>query len=270
MEYTLNKVDHALAQGVQLQHEPLWNMFLRDFQLAFTDTTKVQSVHQELLDLKMKPGDLDSYISSFEHLCTCAGWGADNTGTIMLFKKGLTNGLHCTVLEKTTPRPDTLHRWFEATHKQYELWAEIKASLGGSLTKPQSEPPKWHANTSGGGGGTRGTNNAWCYHPWQGVRKEDHMDIDAAMLATIAAEEKQKLLEEGRCFNCKKLGHVSQNCPTKTNNNAPNNSRRNHRMTAHATKITDSKEETDLMEQIGNLTMEERSALMDEMVLKGF
>ena len=185
-------------------------MFLRDFQLAFTDTTKVQSAHQELLDLKMKPGDLNSYISSFEYLCMCAGWGADDARTIMLFKKGLTNRLHCVVLEKITPCPDTLRGWFEATHKQYELWAEIKASLGGSLTKPQPEQPKWHANTSGGGGSTGGSSsNTQRYHPWQGVHKEDCMNIDTATLATIAAEEKQKLLKEGRCFNCRKLGHVS-------------------------------------------------------------
>ena len=41
-------------------------------------------------------------------------------------------------------------------------------------------------------------------------------------------------------------------------------------MTVRTTEITNGKEEMDLMEQIGNLTMEERSALMDEMVLKGF
>ena len=96
------------------------------------------------------------------------------------------------------------------------------------------------------------------------------MDVDTAMLATIAAEEKQKLLKEGRCFNCKKLGHISRNCPTKTDRNAPNTNHRNHRMTARVAKVADNKEETDLMEQIGNLTMEERSTLMDEMVLKGF
>ena len=147
-------------------------MFLRDFQVAFTNTTKVQSAHQELLNLKMKPGDLDSYIFSFEHLCTCAGWGVDDAGTIMLFKKGLINGLHRAVLEKTTPHPDTLCGWFEAVCKQYKLWAEIRVSLGGSLTKPQPEQPKWHATTSRSEG-TGGANNAWCYHPWQGVRKED-------------------------------------------------------------------------------------------------
>ena len=173
MEYTLNKVDCALAQGVQPQHEALWNMFLRDFQLAFTDTTKVQSAHQELLDLKMKPGDLDSYISSFEHLRTRTGWGADDAGTIMMFKKGLTNGLHCAILEKTMPRPDTLRGWFKAARKQYKLWAEIKASLGGSLTKLQQEQPKWCAQTSGGGGNSGTGGNAWQFHPWQGVCKKD-------------------------------------------------------------------------------------------------
>jgi hypothetical protein len=209
VEYTLNKVDRALAQGVQLQHEALWNMFLRDFQLAFTDTTKVQSAHQELLDPKMEPGDLDFYISSFEHLCMRTGWGADDAGTIMLFKKGLTNGLHRAVLEKTTPRPDTLRGWFEATRKQYELWAEIKASLGGSLAKPQQEQPKWRTQASGGGSGGGAGGNTRRFHLWQGVRKEDCMDVDAATLAAITAEEKQRLMKEGRCYNCKKMGHIS-------------------------------------------------------------
>ena len=30
VEYTLNKVDRALAQGVQPHHEALWNMFCHD------------------------------------------------------------------------------------------------------------------------------------------------------------------------------------------------------------------------------------------------
>ena len=96
------------------------------------------------------------------------------------------------------------------------------------------------------------------------------MDVDAATLATIAAEEKQRLMKEGRCYNCKKMGHISRNCPTKTNKNTPNVNHGNQGMTTRATEITDGKEEPDLMEQIRNLTMEERSALMDEMVLKGF
>ena len=167
VELTLNKVDHTLQQGVLPTHEALWEMFLRDFQSAFTDTTKTQNAHQELLELHMKPGFLDDYISSFEHLRHLAGWGADDAGTLMLFKKGLIQGLHCTVLEKTTLHPTTLCGWMEATCQQYELWAQIKASLGGSFGKLQgitpTESQKWRSALGSGGGGKM--------HPWSGVRR---------------------------------------------------------------------------------------------------
>ena len=125
VELTLNKVNHTLQQGVLPMHEALWEMFLRDFQLSFTDSTKTQNSHQELLELHMKPGFLDDYISSFEHLRHLAGWGADNAGTLMLFKKGLTHGLHCAVLEKTTLHPTTLHGWIEATVRASESAGEF-------------------------------------------------------------------------------------------------------------------------------------------------
>jgi hypothetical protein len=111
-------------------------MFLTDFQLSFTDTMKVQNAQQQLLNLRMKPGALDDYISTFEHLRMMAGWGADDAGTMMLFKTGLTPGLHRAVLEKMTPLPTTLRDWIESARKQYELWAQIKASIKGSYLRP--------------------------------------------------------------------------------------------------------------------------------------
>jgi hypothetical protein len=108
VEYMLNKVERALAQGVQPQHEALWEMFIRDFRTSYTNTTKMQNAHQELLNLQMKPGALNDYVSAFEHYRQKAGWGMDDAGTIMLFKKGLTRGLHRQVLEKTYPHPTTL------------------------------------------------------------------------------------------------------------------------------------------------------------------
>jgi hypothetical protein len=74
VEYLMNKVDMVLAQGVLPEQEDLWNMFVRDFQLAFTDTTKKQTANKDLLNISMKPGELDQYISVFEHLCALAGW----------------------------------------------------------------------------------------------------------------------------------------------------------------------------------------------------
>ena len=269
MELTLKKVDHALQQGVLPTHEALWEMFLRDFQSTFTNTTKTQNAHQELLELCMKPGFLDDYISSFEHLRHLAGWGTDDAGTIMLFKKGLTQGLHHAVLKKTTLHPTTLHRWMEAMCRQYELWAQIKASLGGSFGKPQGITPvesqKWHSALGGGNSGKK--------HPWSGVRKEDRMDLDATQINTLAAEEKIKLQKEGRCFTCKKLGHISRVCPNKLNKKDAVTSTQNGKTAARNIKPENNNTKGPkeaMAEQIKAMSTEEWNVLLNNLVLQGF
>jgi hypothetical protein len=41
------------------------------------------------------------------------------------------------------------------------------------------------------------------------------MDVDIAKVAPMDNEEKKKLIAEGRCFHCKRQGHMSCNCPRK-------------------------------------------------------
>jgi hypothetical protein len=89
-------------------------MFKQTFQMSFTDTTKKQNAHQKLLALKMKQDALDDYVAEFEHLCVEAGWGRNDAGTIMIFKQGLTKGLHKAVLEKTQLHPTSLTEWENA------------------------------------------------------------------------------------------------------------------------------------------------------------
>jgi Zinc knuckle len=49
------------------------------------------------------------------------------------------------------------------------------------------------------------------------------MDIDTIKTGKLSEEEKTKLSKEGRCFRCKKLGHISRNCPDKGKNYKPRN-----------------------------------------------
>ena len=41
------------------------------------------------------------------------------------------------------------------------------------------------------------------------------MEVDTIKTGRLSEEEKAKLLKEGRCFRCKKMGHLSRNCPDK-------------------------------------------------------
>ena len=251
-------------------------MFIRDFQLLFTDTTKTQNAHQELLQLSITPRMLNNYISSFEHLYQRAGWGADDTGTMMLFKKRLTQGLHCVVLEKTNPHPIILHGWIKAACWQYKLWAQIKASLGGMFAKPSElisvELRKWRLALGSNGGGSKGSAGRGQYnHAWHGVCKEDRMDLNVAQVNMLTTEEKGKLQKEGQCFICKRMGHLSRNCPNKTKRDAPTPTQ-NFKSTTHVIKLEPENKNPKkaMAEQIKAISVEEWNILLDNLVLWDF
>ena len=40
-------------------------------------------------------------------------------------------------------------------------------------------------------------------------------DVDAVYVNMLLVKEKERLFKEGRCFKCKKQGHISYKCPEK-------------------------------------------------------
>jgi hypothetical protein len=52
------------------------------------------------------------------------------------------------------------------------------------------------------------------------------MDIDAIRTTgKLTDEERTKLMKEGRCFRCRKLGHMSRACPDKGKGKTPDRPR---------------------------------------------
>ena len=68
VEGMMTHIDRHLANGIDPGDERLWAMFVRDFETAFTDITKVQNTHHKLMNIKMKGDALDDYIVEFQHL----------------------------------------------------------------------------------------------------------------------------------------------------------------------------------------------------------
>ena len=88
-------------------------------------------------------------------------------------------------------------------------------------------------------------------------------------LNALSVEERNHLQKEGRCFNCRKTGHMSRACPTKQD--APKKiASENQKSTIRTTKAEEEGSEKKMAESIKAMTMEERNELLDDLVLAGF
>jgi Retrotransposon gag protein len=250
------------------EDEHLWRFFEREFRTAFTDTTRKQTAHQKFLDCRMKGDDLDNYLAEFDHWRSEAEWGENDVGTITQFRRGLKDGLHKAILQQTNPRPVSLREWVNAARDQHELWAEIKANLGGYRAKdPAASTQRWR--------------QALGKPPMADTRKRSQvvpMDVDAVTIAALTPDERKVLSAEGRCFYCRKQGHITKDCAKKKedqkgNPPKPEGTRGRQGMSARATGVEEkdpAKEVDEMVEGIGRLSEEEREAMIDRLVTKGF
>ena len=180
----------------------LWDWFVREFTLQFTDSTEEENTFTALQKLELKENDADTYINRFIELVEKAQWGLDAPGTIRLFRDGLPVNMHCAIC-RYQHLPRDMQDWFEATREECKHYNDMAVSIGprggaGNISTRQNrlrslEPPKQ-----------------------QQKRKDPNaMEVDAIKTGRLSEEEKAKLLKEGRCFRCKKMGHLSRNCPDK-------------------------------------------------------
>ena len=101
----------------------------------------------------------------------------------------------------------------------------------------------------------------------------DLMDVDAVRVNALATKEKEKLAKEGRCFRCKKQGHISRKCPEREENkNAPR--RGNQGMTARTAAVENEDNGQNKVEELAGgireLGEDEREGLLDLLLEKGF
>ena len=234
------------------EDEILWTLFERDFRNTFTDSQKQLTAHQKFLKVKMQGNALDEFIAEFEHLHSEAGWSSNDIGTIMQFWRGLNTGLLKAIVQHVRPRPHTLHDWFDAAREQHDIWNELKAAIEDA--KSTGPPALLWRNTT--------------Y-----TRPSNTMDVNAVCVDALAAEEKEKLAKEGRCFRCKKQGHISCKCPEREENkNAPHCG--NQGMTVRVAAVEDESNTQNKVEELAGgireLGDEEREGLLNLLLEKGF
>jgi hypothetical protein len=86
-------------------------------------------------------------------------------------------------------------------------------------------------------------------------------------LRCLTPDERKKLMDEGRCFKCRKKGHQSRQCPTKGQPSDPPTARNTETSQKRAKTLSDSPptyDETQLVGLIRALSTEQRETLLSK------
>ena len=172
------------------------------FKTAFTDTMSLQKAKAEFRTLRMERGELDTYITKFKRLVRLAGYNLEVQMVLDWFGSSLNPGLFTAIINNTDPH--TWLDWTRAAQKYQQKYLLIRSALGlktgnaNSKTRKKPQTPKqWKAAWN-----KRGSD-------------PDAMDTTpgCARARRIDAEERTELMKAGKCFTCKKQGHLSRDCP---------------------------------------------------------
>ena len=269
-------VGTMIASGHNPNDKNMWTAFKDRFLEDFKDTSEKEDALTKFMGSQMKGDDLDTYTTSFNDSKELASFKDDALGMIIAYRHGLKQPLHNVILDHQWPWPDTLLEWQDAARRHNAAWVEkhVFGALHGSgtlgrLAEAISGQSKTKTNTSQC---TSQSNRTTQAHTQQ-EHDPDAMDVDVVQTGHMSNEERQKLIKEGRCFYCKDVGHLSQECPKKPKprtNASPAQSWTiatvENSKNAPVTAQNQGLGVTNLAEALKNLSEEDRGWLLDEIV----
>jgi hypothetical protein len=166
---------------------PVWGTvadFWKSFDKAFVPVDLAINAMTRLKNIKQGT-DLAKFIADFKTLITQANIKED-ISIIHFFENALSEGLRNRIYQKETV-PVTFDSWVTAAVQLNANWLRGKAVAHGQNQKPYKSNgrfvPKPHINKD---------------------RDPDAMDVDR-----LSESERNKLMKEGKCFTCEKVGHRS-------------------------------------------------------------
>ena len=203
-----------IHQGVLPNDEQHWNAFYNDFLNTWKDDSLQENSLLKLSRLSMsRDVKVNDYIATFNALLAELGWQRNHPGTVKAFRAGLQSWIPQRIYDRDQyPREDDLDGWQEAARKEVSRSKLKKQEAGGAFGK---------------GGLTVRENLLNNFLKAKKGRRidDDAMDIDTTEIRRtegpktegfkkLNPEERKKLQTEGRCFKCKRQGHLARNCPS--------------------------------------------------------
>ena len=254
------QLDRHIRTGGRDTDEWIWDTMINDFAQNFQDVMSRERAEKKLFELKMERGELDEYTSQFQQLAELAGY-RELTGMICWkYFQGLPQGLQESMLAfEPTRHYQTLEDWIEGAICQHSKYLTYQAYFGGQKKFNPRNPNQ------------RPTRQQW----QQGFAKNPNaMDLTPGRTCARAAltdDERATLQQEGKCFKCRKKGHMSRDCPDRTSQAQSGVTKEESK---EEIKEEDAQIKTvtveELVNLVRNMTQEEKDKVIQDVFMKDF
>jgi hypothetical protein len=177
-----------------------FDQLLRFFDQMFGDPHKEERARDKLWSMSQGKKNIRSYVMDFQEQLLLSNSNLDEDTKMMIFRKGLTHKLQDKLIGLKSKDLDGLqNKAIEIADQLYRMDLHTRGSQGRSQgNKPQHKENKTK-------------------HRSPSPVPEDTMEgVEytgrSGKLRRLSSSEYDRLRSEGRCFNCKRRGHVSAAC----------------------------------------------------------
>jgi hypothetical protein len=189
-------VSKYLWQGGHKTDEFIWDTVMTEFTITFQDIMSHERAKNELNHLRMEGGNLDIYLAEFKRLARLAEYNLDKRLVGRKYFDGLPEGLRRAIVkDENMGLLISVADYEDAAIRYHRKFLQVQAFFDKSGKSRKPTRQQWQQ---------------------QFVKDPNAMDLTPGRTRARAAltdDEMNKLRQEGKCFKCKRQGHIGHNCP---------------------------------------------------------